>query len=97
MASKRNNSEAEERRLDEKIRDEMEARWARREETVGPMYRRRRPAGRTITTVEVAVPLSAEGWERLRKLAESAGTSPESLIREWTEQRIEKEARPAGP
>lgn len=95
MGSKESYSEAEERRLDEQIRDEMEERWARGEETVGPMYRRRRPAGRTVTTVEVAVALSAERWERLRELAESAGTSPEKLIREWTEQRIENEARPA--
>jgi hypothetical protein len=59
------------------------------------MYRRRRPAGRTVTKVEVVVTLGAERWARLGKLAESAGTSPEKLIREWTEERIETEGRPA--
>lgn len=91
MEPRKSYSEDEARELTEKIRDEMEERWARGEETtVGPGFRSRQ-VGRTAVTVGLTVRLSAEELKRLRPLADAAGISPEELLARWARQRLEQE------
>ncbi|MDR0359277.1 MAG: hypothetical protein LBJ87_07425 [bacterium] len=76
-----------------RLRNEIEERWARGEETAGPMYRRRRRSGSGDRAVVHTVRMSAEWAERLQAQAEAAGVPVGTLLQQWIEQRIQSEER----